>query len=56
MSQSSAIAATTDGELLSPEGTQEGRNTCRRAAITAATLDSEALKKLRILAPERGGA
>ena len=27
MSQSSAIAATPDGELVSPEGTQEGKNT-----------------------------
>ena len=28
MSWSSAIAATLDGELLSPEGTQEGKNIC----------------------------
>ena len=28
ISQSSAIAATTEGELVSPEGTQEGKNTC----------------------------
>ena len=27
MAQSSAIAATPDGELVSPEGTQEGKNT-----------------------------
>ena len=33
MSQSSAIAATMDGELMSPEGTQEGKNTCHLAAI-----------------------
>ena len=31
MSQSSA--ATMDGEPMSPEGTQEGKNTCRLAAI-----------------------
>ena len=31
--QSLAIAATTDGELVSPEGTQEGKNTCHLAAI-----------------------
>ena len=31
MSQSSA--ATMDGQLVSPEGTQEGKNTCRLAAI-----------------------
>ena len=33
MSQSSVIAATTDGELVSPEGAQEGKNTCHLAAI-----------------------
>ena len=33
MSQSSVTAATTDGELVSPEGTQEGKNTCHLAAI-----------------------
>ena len=32
MSQSSAIADTTDGELMSPEGTEE-ENTCHPAAI-----------------------
>ena len=33
MSQSSVTAATTDGELVSPEGTQKGKNTCYLAAI-----------------------
>ena len=33
MSQSPAIAATTDGELVSPEGTQEDNNSCHIAAI-----------------------
>ena len=33
MSQSSAIAPTTADELVSPEGTQEGKNTCYLAAI-----------------------
>ena len=33
MSQSSAIAATRDGELVDPEGTQEGKNTCHLVAI-----------------------
>ena len=33
MSQSSAIAAPAYGELVSPEGTQEGKNTCHLAAI-----------------------
>ena len=33
MSGSSAIAATLEGELVSPEETQEGKNTCPLAAI-----------------------
>ena len=33
VSQSPAIVATVDGELVSPEGSQEGENTCRLAAI-----------------------
>ena len=33
MPQSSAIAATMDGELVSLEGTQEGKNTCHIVAI-----------------------
>ena len=33
MSESAAVAATVDGELVSPEGTQEGKNTCHQAAI-----------------------
>ena len=33
MSQSSAIAATAYGELVSPEGTQEGKNTCHLVVI-----------------------
>ena len=33
MSQSPGIPATTDGELVSPQETQEGRNTCPLAAI-----------------------
>ena len=33
MSQSSEIAVTTDGELVSPEETQEGKNTCHLAVI-----------------------
>ena len=36
MPQSSAIAATTDGELVSPEGTQEGKNACHLAPIKLA--------------------
>ena len=33
MSLSSTIAATMDDELVSPEGTQEGKNSCHLAAI-----------------------
>ena len=33
MSQSSAVVASTDWELVSPEGTQEGKNTCHPATI-----------------------
>ena len=33
MSQPSVIAATANGELVSPKRTQEGKNTCRLAAI-----------------------
>ena len=33
MSQSPAVAATVNGELVSPERTQEGKNTCYLAAI-----------------------
>ena len=33
MSQLSATAATGDGELVSPEGTQEGKNSCHLAAV-----------------------
>ena len=32
-SQPSAVVASTDWELVSPEGTQEGKNTCHLAAI-----------------------
>ena len=33
MSQSTAVAATTDGELVNSEGTQERKNTCHLEAI-----------------------
>ena len=33
MSQSSAVAATMNRELVSPEGTQEGKNACLLTAI-----------------------
>ena len=38
MSQSPAIAATVDGELMSPEGTQKGKNTCHLVAIRLKSL------------------
>ena len=44
MSQSSAIVATMDGELVSPEGTQEGVNTCHLANIR--------LQPLPMMSPE----
>ena len=31
--QFSEVAATVNGELMSPEGTQEGKNTCQLTAI-----------------------
>ena len=33
MSKSPLIAVIMDGELVSPEGTQEGKNTCHLAGI-----------------------
>ena len=33
MAQTPEIAAAMQGELVSPEGTQEGKNTCHLAAI-----------------------
>ena len=33
MSQTSVMAASTDGVLVSPEGIQEGKNSCHLAAI-----------------------
>ena len=38
MSQSSVTAATMDGELVSPEGPQKGKNTCHPAAIKLQSL------------------
>ena len=59
--QSSANAGTTNGELVSPEGTQEGKNTCQLAAIR---LQPPAMGgpeetqdfKTQILAPDNGGS
>ena len=61
MSQSSAIATTANSELVSPEGTQEGKNTCHLAAIR---LQPPAMGgpeetqdfKTQILAPDNGGS
>ena len=61
MSQSLAVAATIDSELVSPEGTQEGKNTCHPAAIRLQPLPIVSPVELRlwkhkILAPESWGA
>ena len=45
MSQSSAIAATTDGELMRPGGTQEGKNTCHLAASRLQPLPTVSLEE-----------
>ena len=45
MSQSSATAATTDGELVSSEGTQEGKNTFHLAAIRLQPLPMVSLEE-----------
>ena len=55
--RSSVIAATTEGELVSPEGTQKGKNTCHLAAIRLQPLlkvSTEELRmwKHRILVPD----
>ena len=47
MSQSSATADTTKGELVTPEGTQEGKNTCHLAAIK--------LQSLPMVSPKNSG-
>ena len=55
MSQSSA--ATMDGELVSPEGTQEGKNACLLAAFglqPLPTVDPEEAQNVKnTLAPNR---
>ena len=47
MSQSSAIVATMDDEQMSPEGTQEGKNTSHLAAIRP--------QPLQTVSPENSG-
>ena len=47
MSQSSATADTTKGELVSPEGTQEGKDTGHLAAIK--------LQSLPVVSPKNSG-
>ena len=44
MSQALEIAATTNGELVSTEGTRNGKNTCHLAAIR--------LQPLPVVSPE----
>ena len=45
MSQSSAIITVMDGKLVSPEGTQEGKNTCHLAAIRLRPLPMVSLEE-----------
>ena len=54
MSQSSAIAAIRDGELVNPKGTQEGKNTCHRVAIRLQPLSTVNLRKLRMRKQDTG--
>ena len=60
MPQSSAIAATTNGELLNLEGTQEEKNTCHLAVIRLQPLPTvspeetqDVKRKHKTLAPDR---
>ena len=43
--QSSVIEASTDGELVSPEGNQEGKNACHLAAIRLQPLPMVSLEE-----------
>ena len=51
-SESSAIAATKEGKLVNPEGTQEEKNTCYLAATRLQALPKVNPEKHRILAPD----
>ena len=60
MPQSSAIAATTNGELLNLEGTQEEKNICHLAVIRLQPLPTvspeetqDVKRKHKTLAPDR---
>ena len=58
--QSSAIAAKTYGELVSPDWTQEGKNDCHLAAIRlqplpTVSLEETQMRKHRILGPDKWG-
>ena len=61
-SQSSEIAAPTDGELMSPKGTQEGKNTCNLAAVTmqphstVSSKEAQDVEKHRILGQDSWSA
>ena len=49
------IAAITDGELVSPEGTQEGKNACCLAAIRLQPLHTESAKETEdVKTPDTG--
>ena len=47
MSQASAVVASNDWELVSPEGTQEGKHTCHPAAIRLQPLPTVSPKETR---------
>ena len=55
MSQSSAIAATTNGELLNLEGTQEEKNICHLAVIRLQPLPIESPEKTQDVKAQDAG-
>ena len=55
MSPTSVTAATMDGELVSPEVTQEGKNACRPAAIRLQPLPRVSLEKMQAVKTQDAG-
>ena len=55
MSQSSAVAATVDDELVSPEGTQDGKNICHLAAIRLQSLPMVNPEETQDVKPQETG-
>ena len=56
MSQSPAIAATTDDRPVSPEGVQEGKNTCHLAAIRLQPLPILSLEEVQDVNTQDAGS